>query len=1378
MAPRPPPCGVDTLDAVAPFDLPMTVRTDAGRVSVVLRLTRPARWSRVRAAVCAASGLAPHTRLYHGPGPVPDNWTVGMPPLVRGCELGTEPGDAAAERPPVVLAVIAGPDAGAWIALGTESIRIGRDPASDLPLRDPAVSYRHAVLEPTATGLLVRDLDSTNGVFVDGVPADGASGGLAARTGSVLRMGNSVLQVRLTAQPPGGFRPDGSGRLRRAGHGGRAMPPLPPIPAPPVAPPASTRRALPVVSVAVGAVVGGALALVMRNPMFLAFAAFGPLTMVGTAVADRARGRRSRRRRRIEYHAAVAAWRAASDAAIRATRRSAWATWPGPAELLWRAQAASARLWERTRADPAYLVLAAGCGGRLVPPDPADSVGRGAPATGGDGSIAAGGGAAASVDDGANEPARVAITDAPVTVPLRGVIALTGADGRGMARWLIAQLACLHSPSDVALLVLGARQDLVPCVDLPHALDAPGPSPTPSDVIEAARDRDVVVVLDGATAASSELGRSLIALARADAAVGRADRSGRGEPGPGRHVTVVCLTDSTQQLPVAPMGAPTISVAGARSAESGRSDGAVPTTIDANLLREICRALAPLAEAASACALPTSVDLTAIVGPIDAATLRERWKVPRLQAIVGMAASGPVSVDLVADGPHLLVAGTTGSGKSELLQTLVGSLAVAAPPEALTFLLVDYKGGSAFDGIRDLPHVVGVLTDLDPAESERALTSLRAELHRRERLAAARSVGGIDEGAGGSAAAVPHLVVLIDEFATLAVELPAFLAGVLDIAQRGRSLGLHLVLATQRPAGVVTPAMRANISTRICLRVTDSVDSLDVIGSPDAARLPAGVPGRAIVAGRGAPRTFQTALVSCPAPPDLVVAARFADTDAGRGKHPAAAEPRRRETILHALVAAARSASTDRPVPRRPWTPPLPADFVPTDDHPHCLALADLPEEQERRPLDVPDASVLVVGPAGSGRSTALRRIALVAAGRGAELIVVDGAGDLADLADWTAVSTHLDLTEPRLVLRVLHLLGDPTRRPRDGHLRYVIIDHFEVVAAELERADYLLGPALLTELPTRAGGTVRMVASGPEALAHQRAAAGFPVCIRLGGHGGRSSPGWSGGADPGAVVPGRGTWGGAAVQLARCPRGSAPTNETPRPSAHGRSARRNPNGYVMPVIVRPLPPRVYARDLPTGDAAHIPLGIGGDEARTQTMDLTEAGAIVVAGPPRAGVSTTLALIADRAAATGIPVVALAATPHDGGAAAARVIDVRHGTESLRAMLAEHVGPLLLVADHGGTGDDFPAAALLAQFLRVCAAGQQLLLGVRTDVLHRARRGHLHDALSCRRGIILAPDQPDGALFDVALPKRRRIVPGRGVWIERGSAVPVQVAQL
>ncbi len=248
-----------------------------------------------------------------------------------------------------------------------------------------------------------------------------------------------------------------------------------------------------------------------------------------------------------------------------------------------------------------------------------------------------------------------------------------------------------------------------------------------------------------------------------------------------------------------------------------------------------------------------------------------------LYSAIGLTRSGPVLLDLVEDGPHMLVAGTTGSGKSELLRSLIVGAAIAQPPDQVSFVLIDFKGGGAFDLVAGLPHVASVVTDLDSTESGRALQSLQAEMASRELILreqgctdiaelgrGARATGGSGAGGsggdsgcgdggggdGGSPVTLPRLLIVVDEFASLAEELPEFLDGLIDVARRGRSLGVHLVLATQRPAGVVTGQIRANTNLRICLRVQDSGDSMDVIDAADACRLPP-IPGRAILSRGG-----------------------------------------------------------------------------------------------------------------------------------------------------------------------------------------------------------------------------------------------------------------------------------------------------------------------------------------------------------------------------------------------------------------------------------------------------------------------------------------------------------------------------------------------
>ncbi len=234
-----------------------------------------------------------------------------------------------------------------------------------------------------------------------------------------------------------------------------------------------------------------------------------------------------------------------------------------------------------------------------------------------------------------------------------------------------------------------------------------------------------------------------------------------------------------------------------------------------------------------------------------------------LRALVGRGKGDNLYLDLRAHGPHALVGGTTGSGKSEFLQTWIMGMATAYGPQRVTFLFVDYKGGAAFADCVNLPHCVGLVTDLSPLLVRRALTSLRAELRYREHLLNRFGAKDLLElETSGNPEAPPSLVIVVDEFAALVQEVPEFVDGVVDVAQRGRSLGLHLILATQRPAGVIKDNLRANTNLRVALRVADDDDSRDVIGTVEAAGFDPALPGRAVAkTGPGRLESFQAAYV-------------------------------------------------------------------------------------------------------------------------------------------------------------------------------------------------------------------------------------------------------------------------------------------------------------------------------------------------------------------------------------------------------------------------------------------------------------------------------------------------------------------------------------
>ena len=277
-----------------------------------------------------------------------------------------------------------------------------------------------------------------------------------------------------------------------------------------------------------------------------------------------------------------------------------------------------------------------------------------------------------------------------------------------------------------------------------------------------------------------------------------------------------------------------------------------PEPANARLIDQVAMSLAPLRDATSASAttaIPRVVPLLSLFGPEPPTPLSvtSTWSERKpygLRAPIGMGPSGPLFLDLVEHGPHALIGGTSGAGKSELLQSIVSALIHEYPPTRLTFLFVDYKGGAATEVFNTVPHTVGYVTNLDASLSLRALTSLRAELNHRMRLMEGKAKDLAEMLEKHPDEAPPSLVIVVDEFATLVKEVPEFVAGVVDIAQRGRSLGVHLILATQRPSGSVNDNILANTNLRISLRMLDASESRTVIGVPAAADIALPLKGR------------------------------------------------------------------------------------------------------------------------------------------------------------------------------------------------------------------------------------------------------------------------------------------------------------------------------------------------------------------------------------------------------------------------------------------------------------------------------------------------------------------------------------------------------
>ena len=327
-------------------------------------------------------------------------------------------------------------------------------------------------------------------------------------------------------------------------------------------------------------------------------------------------------------------------------------------------------------------------------------------------------------------------------------------------------------------------------------------------------------------------------------------------------------------------------------------------------------------------------------------------------------------------------------------------MAAAYSPDRVTFLLVDYKGGSAFGQCRELPHTVGMVTDLSLKLARRGLTSLVAELKYREHvLSRKRAKDLIELERSGDPDTPPSLIIVIDEFAALVQELPEFVDGVVNVAQRGRSLGLHLILATQRPTGVVKGNLRANTNLRVALRMADEADSTDVLDTPVAASFDLALPGRAMAKlGPGRQVPFQSAYVggitSDTPPPPVIVVEELVFGTPRTWEEPEDGKPLSvpddGPTDIQRLVSNFRNAAEQGPIqaPRLPWLEELAPIYnlrhLPTArlDSELIFGVRDDPENQAQ-PLAAffpdKDGNMIVYGTGGAGKSTTLRTMAVAA---------------------------------------------------------------------------------------------------------------------------------------------------------------------------------------------------------------------------------------------------------------------------------------------------------------------------------------------------------------------------------------------------------------
>ncbi|MGI9616445.1 MAG: FtsK/SpoIIIE domain-containing protein [Acidimicrobiales bacterium] len=1071
--------------------------------------------------------------------------------------IATGGGPHAGRRSPVVLeadgagprlVVSSGPDVGRMVGIGS-GVTVGRDSSCDLQLTDPTVGRQALRVEPAVPNpaghgqtsvACVRPL-SGSPVSVDGAAVTGEStnnGPVAVEEipvaeGELIRVGSTTLRAEpsctavkadaaaastgdVDAGEDAGEDSLGEVAVHRVPRRSVLLEPvvfaplgdLPDRPEPP-------RFGF---LVAMAPVLVGITLAVVYSPRMLLFAAFAPV-MAGAAYFE------ARRRNKARFNQAVdrtldrlAVRRAEIEAAKTNERRARFALAPDLAQLHAEAVSRPPQVWPRDLSANDVLSVRVGLG-RVY------SLVETEPETRGDQDLRS------AVADVIAEHEH--LVDVPVTVDLasESVVSIVGEppDRGELMASMVVQAAHLFSPRDLTIAaVLSPGHPASQWLGwLPHCRAATSP----------VRGSHIGVGIH-----AERLLRSLVAVAEHrvtdDRAAGNVDGprllvvidaalrldppliAGLLNAASASRISVLWVGGDSDRVPW--QTARTILCRRLIDDRPSILTSPEPATTDQPIeidrltparARRLARTLAPFRDAQvddRSGGLPRVASLGEALSAdrIDERWVGDRWKRARRRSLpvpIGMTATGPFVIDLVEHGPHGLIGGTSGSGKSELLTSLVASLIACHPPTHVTVLFVDYKGGSSSDPFVEAPHTVGCVTNLDPFLARRALSSLRAELNRRMALLAGRAKDLAELVDRYPTEAPPALVIVVDELAALVQDVPDFVAGLVDIAQRGRSLGIHLLLATQRPAGVVNDNILANTNLRIALRMLDGAESSGLIGTNVAASIPTAARGRAFARlSPGAPIAFQSAWSGTPSAERKLAEHEIevrplldGDPDPDRDPDRNVEWPRdpsqgpdHRRIELDTLLAAVTGAATvhDRTFrPRRPWHDELPAELSleavwesaaeeRSTRGDVVLGLLDVPEQQWQGPaiVDLASGGLAVFGTGGSGKSTALRTLASSAAlddglEGGGNLLIFGldfGARDLAPVAGLPQCGEVAAGDDLEAVTRIVSLLdrvvqdrrsakGRPvaSNPAEDGATILLLIDDYGNLATTFEGA-------------------------------------------------------------------------------------------------------------------------------------------------------------------------------------------------------------------------------------------------------------------------------------------------------------------------------------
>jgi DNA segregation ATPase FtsK/SpoIIIE, S-DNA-T family len=1377
-------------------------------------------------------------------------------------------------RSVAVLRVLEGPDAGREFSLPQGNSVIGTGLTSDVMLTDPGIAVVHAAIT-VGESIEIANLAGPTGVLVGDRPVQRAMVGST----DVVRLANTSIAVLHTVRP-GTVQTDSaaiefnrSPRVVPRFEGRVFNAPRPPQRQEPAH--------FPVVSMLLPLLLGGVMLAVTRSLLAVVFIALSPLLMIGMYIDAKYQ---SKKKYDQDVERFADSLRTLADE-LAAAQRLERATRLGEAPALAEVVDAIHRLGQVWWKHPEFLAVRVGLG---------DAPSRCRVEVSGDNDAEPA--YLKQLVDLRDEFAQIADVPVVADLRECGALGVCGPRGvvDGVARGIIMQLIGLHSPAELSITAFSSSQSRASwewLEWLPHAGSVHSPLSgnhlTDSEnggIVLLSRLEDLVKQRTEAAPASAEhtfgvippdglaaaeetkapgIVPAVVVLVDDTAPIDRSRLTRLAERGASVGVHVIWVATQVASLPAACRTFVLV-----ESASTGSTVGEVRhgrhgfpvacDAIDVADAKQIALLLAPVIDVGAAVEdatdLPRSVAYLSLSGTAlasDPAAVSRQWlsnesvaprngaprpssgKAADLRALVGSTGVADFYLDLREHGPHALVGGTTGSGKSEFLQSWILGMATAHSPDRVSFLLVDYKGGTAFADCAQLPHTVGLVTDLSPHLVRRALTSLGAEIKRREELLnlkRAKDLATLEQ--SGDPETPPSLVIVVDEFAALATEVPQFVDGVIDVAQRGRSLGLHLILATQRPAGVIKDNLRANTNLRIALRLNDIDDSIDVIDEPLAAHFPPEIPGRAIAkTGPGRLTTFQAAYVGGysgdqpdRAPIDIweFVFGRRRPWNTTAPAIATVAAPSATDIARMAAMVRAAADQLRIPTPRKPWLPPLEPVYALESLARHSragqLAIGryDIPARQAQPvgSYSPDDGNLVILGTSGSGKSTTLRTVAIAAA------LADDGpthvygfdfaSGSLQMLEALPHVAAIINGDDDERIGRVLRrltaVLDDRSRKfarvnaaslmeyrqtaePTEPRI-LLLVDGIAAFRDAYEHIGHSTHFAMFNQIAAdgrRLGLHVIVTGDRPGALSSSLTSMmQHRLVLRL-----ATEDDYLLASVPADVLSansprGRGILAGEEVQVAVL--GGDASVAVQARAVDALAAQLRDSGFAAPEPVASLSDHIALESLPATTATATAT-IGVADETLAPIGLAPHGVFMVTGPPGSGRSSTLLTLAlaVRRANPGVRIVHMAAGPStiaglpvwsDTAVGSSSVFDLAN---ELMSGLTSGAGSNLMVvieslADFGGT----EAESELARMVKTLGDASVLVVG-ESEVSSWGQAWLLAQPFkSARRGLLLAPSgvEADSLLSTpVGTIRRHDFPPGRGVLIEKGKGVWMQVAQ-